>query len=605
VFFIINNLRIEYSFFYATRVVNIVLFSALLDWGLWLISLVVFMSTFILWVTKAGLPLPAKLSLLYLLLAVSFTLIFLNTNLAMIVLAPLGLVVVTFSIYYGNGFQRMRRGEAFCLIGLSIIGVIVCIEVAALISWSLNATDSGEAFGSGAQWIFPRLDLQLFNILYPLTSWLLLLFLFNWIWIPIIKYVRIKYLPRFTSKIPIVNTIVQERETQRIFTCFSLNQLNRWMQLLILCVIASVVGYYPYFSLSPPTFVGVDSTMYFEILSRMIQEGPFIFGGLRPFFLLFLYVFQTLTQLSAVVVIRILPAVLTIGFSLVSFGIIKICLKDSSLAVLVSILSIFSIQTVAGVYSYILSQWFALIELVLFFTAMVYALQQSAFRYSLLASGLAIITLLTHPSWLTIIGVLVTYTIVSLRKSEGRRHILIALTPLITIIAAFVPFIVIRGIADPTFWTYLDVIILNLDLSQILISLQPAISRMIQYWVGGGFGNPWIIALAIIGMIELSTSKNHLSRILRSWILFTSLAFLILVPGSEDLYWRLAYIIPFHIPAAIGVHRLFTEIHGVFQRRSWNLTYFRWFQGLSLALLILLLSNYTLRSLDIAMIQPA
>ena len=83
-----------------------------------------------------------------------------------------------------------------------------------------------------------------------------------------------------------------------------------------------------------------------------------------------------------------------------------------------------------------------------------------------------------------------------------------------------------------------------------------------------------------------------------------SLAIFALVPQSEYLYWRIAYVIPFHIPAAMGLHWLLNKLRSMLNSNATaSMIYFRLLQILLITLVILLFFNYSLRIVDEAMIR--
>jgi hypothetical protein len=181
------------------------------------------------------------------------------------------------------------------------------------------------------------------------------------------------------------------------------------------------------------------------------------------------------------------------------------------------------------------------------------------------------------------------------------------LIPLIITVLAFTPYFIYTKdgfYGTPDFWRFLNsilnVFMANMNTSKIIL-LQPSLSLMVQRWAGGAFGNPLLILLSILGMVSMADLNKRFHRLILCWILTPSLAILALVPGSENLYYRIAYVIPFQIPATIGLYWFLNKL-----RSKLNLTstiYFNLFQIFTIALVMLFLFNYSLRSVDMAMIQ--
>jgi hypothetical protein len=70
-----------------------------------------------------------------------------------------------------------------------------------------------------------------------------------------------------------------------------------------------------------------------------------------------------------------------------------------------------------------------------------------------------------------------------------------------------------------------------------------------------GFYSNWVmLSLGIVGVLGLANIEKETRTIFASWILGPSVLFLFL--GSE-IQWRLLYLIPYNILAAIGVTVLF------------------------------------------------
>ena len=204
------------------------------------------------------------------------------------------------------------------------------------------------------------------------------------------------------------------------------------------------------------------------------------------------------------------------------------------------------------------------------------------------------------------IGTLISYVILTiLVRSEVRKKVLVSLIPLTIATLAFVPILIYMQ--TRSFWGYIKSIwntsISNLNISKIFL-LEPSLSLLVQRWAGGAYGNPLIIALAILGMIAMADLTKRFNRLILCWIMVPSLVMLAIVPGSECLYWRVAYVFPFHIPAAIGLRWLINKLRSTLASTSTaTITYFRLFQIFLITIVMLLLFNYTLRTVDQAMIQ--
>jgi hypothetical protein len=123
---------------------------------------------------------------------------------------------------------------------------------------------------------------------------------------------------------------------------------------------------------------------------------------------------------------------------------------------------------------------------------------------------------------------------------------------------------------------------------------------MIQSWVGGLFGNPLLILLAVAGVFSMFDFAKRFNRIMLLWVMVPSLALLAVTP--DPYYYRFLYLIPIQVQAAAGLFWIISKLGFV---RSWfkagrNL---RTFKILTVTLVVLFLLNYALRSVDEAILH--
>jgi len=597
---LIDLLNIRFYYFYSQNIINITIFSPSIDWWIWCISLLFIIVEMFIMKFLYHLSLPRWIIFPYLSLITSFAIFLINNQVATLLTILLGFVAIGLSIYYGKGFLFATSKEVVLLVFIGIIGLLIPIELASLSSWIINAFDYEVPFGPSLRWRFPLVDLNLFNILYPLTSWILLILLYCWIWIPISRYLFLRMRRDDFSSIHLPGILERQYLTLVLF---------------ITLVVAVFVAYYPYIHLPPPGLVGVDSLSgvnYYGFLTHMVKDGPYAsLRSDRPIFFLLLYFVKIVTMQPSYFVIRIMPAICAVGLALATFWFVKTGTKNDHLALLSSIFSVFSFQTTAGMYGYLLANWFIIIEIMLFFTFLLKSLEKRSIICSLIVGLISILALLTHPyTWLIMIGILVSYMILTFLVRSGiRKDIPFLLIPLVITAIVFAPYLIyVKGgiYSSPSFWVFLNSIwhafISNLNISKIIL-LQPSLSLMVQRWAGGAFGNPLMIALAILGMVSMADMAKRFHRLILCWILVPSLAIFALVPGSENLYYRIAYVIPFQIPAAIGLYWLLSKLRSTLNSSSTSTTYFKLFQILIITLVILLLFNYSIRTVDEAMIQ--
>jgi hypothetical protein len=453
----------------------------------------------------------------------------------------------------------------------------------------LNAVNYDVPFGPGLRWKFPWIDLQLFNVLYPLTALLFLFLLYSWFWIPVLKSV----LSRIGRS---VDSGVHRIER--------LN--NRSVALgLIVSVAASVfISSYPYIHLPSSTLVGVDSLAYHDWLKQMIQEGPqAAFRTDRPIFNLLMYFVKCVTPLSPVDVVRIMPIILAACLSLVVFWFVKAGTGDKRLALLSSLFSAFSFQTTVSIYAYFLANWFAIIEIFLLLVFLLKGLNKHSWRHILISTVIGMAVLLTHPyTWNILMVILISYLAWTLmRRAQEKWDI----APLSILLAANALFYVFYNFIRP-FGGGLgnNAAVLRRVMWSVpsLPNLHNALRIMVSNFLGGLFGNPLMIILAVAGMFSITNleeSSAKFNRIMLLWIAVLSLPLLVFAPGQNMLvFYRLVYLIPLQILAAIGLQLILNRLKDAERKFKLNPRCCCMLRVLLFTLVVLFLLNYSLRSVD-------
>jgi hypothetical protein len=188
-----------------------------------------------------------------------------------------------------------------------------------------------------------------------------------------------------------------------------------------------------------------------------------------------------------------------------------------------------------------------------------------------------------------------------------KREVLISAVPLAVTAVAAVPLILFTNLGAVGFSAVMAVLnslwqtlAANLTLSKLTLLL-PSLSHMADRWVGGAFGSPLVYILGILGMASMVDLQKNFNRLLLCWVLVPSLAIFALVPGMESLYYRIAYVIPFQIPVAVGFSWLLWRLGRTLssaELKPAKITYSRLLQIVLFSLLTLLLFNYALRLVD-------
>jgi len=591
---LVNLLNIEFNYFYSPRVIDIVIFSSSIDLWMWAGSLLFILSTMLLKKILHRASFPRWIIPLDILLLASLAIFLINDQIAILLTIPLSLMVVILSVVFVDGFLAARKIEAGLLVLTGIVVMLIPIELASLSAWISNAFSYEAPFGSDVRWRFPLIDLQLFNVLYPLIPLLFVILLFSWIWVPAVKYGLSRLRRNNRSSIQ-----PADRLSNRFLT----------FGLILSSAVSVFITCYPYIHLPGSTLVGVDSPEYLGWLKEMMQKGPgAAFETDRPIFNLLMYLIKYLTGLSPEAVVRIMPAIIAVGLSLAIFWFVKEGTGDKRLALLSSLFSAFSFQTTVGMFAFSLANWFAILETFLLFVFLLKSSKSHTWKYMLASALLGMAVLLTHPyTWDVLMAVLAAYFAwMLLRRSREKSQI----APLALLLIANGLFYALytlasfgKGVGHGE-GEVLNLTTLNLGLPSLL-RLQNGLGLMVANWVGGLFGNPLLIILAITGMfaiIDLKRPLTNFQRIMLLWVIIPSLSLLVIPLGQEVLFWRLIYLIPTQILAAMGLHTIFNIIKDAETKSKLSPTHSYVLRILLFTLVVLLLLNYSLRSVDEAMI---
>jgi hypothetical protein len=591
---LIDLLGIEFNYFYSPKVIDIVIFSSSVDLWIWAVSLLFIMLT-ILWKRIFHkFSFPRWTIPIYGFWLASLAVFLVDYRIALLLAIPLGLLVVSLSVFFVDGFLAAKRLEASSLVLMGIVGMLIPLELASVSSWVFNAFNYEVPFGSDVRWRFPLFDLQLFNVLYPFIPLLFMILLYGWIWIPALRFGLSR---------------IGRRNDSSIQPTARLGNRSLAFGLILSSAVSVFVTCYPYVHLPSSALVGVDSQQYYAWLEGMMQKGPgSAFGTDRPIFNLLMYFVKYVTALSPEAVVRIMPAIIAVGLGLAVFWFVREGTNDERLALLSSLFSAFSFQTTVGMFAYSLANWFAIIETFLLLVFLLKGSKNHSWRCMLMSGLLGIAVLLTHPyTWDVLMIVLIMYLAWTfLRRSEGKWQI----APLAVLLLANLLFYVFYGLAPfgkgvgQGNGGVLNAARANIGFPSLL-RLQNGLGLMVSNWVGGLFGNPLMIILAIAGMfaiIEFTRSLTNFNRIVLLWVIIPSLALFAMSPAQEVLYYRLVYIIPIQILAAIGLRTIFNRIEDAERKLKLNPTHSYILRILLFTLVVLLLLNYSLRSVDEAMI---
>jgi hypothetical protein len=507
-----------------------------LGWSLWLSTLAVLILFPIVFHVKRGLNF-----LLLAALAVPFSLYAANVNQTLNLLPSLNTIIIYALVvyYYEDTFHSSRR-IAVLVAFMTICLLVIPTEILALTETTLNPSyitmiNAGDLkpvplavrlslagfYGTDAL----AVSLLLALIIYPLAVEIITRAL---------KVERLKPYAPSTSHPVLVGV------------CLSASM-----------VLSGFLALYPYFL--GRGLIGVDAAWYIEALGKLKTSGPLTVFATEPrtIFLLLCYPLQRLTGLSTIDSIKAASACVSALVTLGSFLVMREATRRNDLAILSAGLGALSPQLLIGLFAAIYDGWLAFAELLFFCFSLLRAVRNSRKVDVGISAGLLVLIMLTHAwTWVVamlVLGLYMSFLSVASKRREFRSTSRVALEIFILSLAVFgmgilaVPYQALRTAVESGAWLFFA----NLaSPTSLLRNLQTTNTSYV-----GGFYSNWILfALSILGVVA---SRFHLDE-RAAYLLFA----LILGPGLMSLIlgsaiqWRLLFLIPFPILAALGISAL-------------------------------------------------
>jgi len=333
--------------------------------------------------------------------------------------------------------------------------------------------------------------------------------------------------------------------------------------LLVLCIILSIfVAWLPHEhpQIVPGRGIGVDTHYYVDWLNALnnstsladLITQAFVIQqhGDRPLTLLLMYgVLKVFSVEELFPSIEYTPLFLAPLLVLIVYLFSYQLTSNSYVAILSSLLTAISTQSLAGIYAGSYANWLGIIFGYLSLTLLLRYLVSSSKRNLLLYSIVLIVLLFTHVYTWSVIALLSgIFLIISIKiKYFSRRHVI----ALLIIISASAVIDISRTILTGSY----SGIGYDLEFAQQTIELNELTARLknivdtTQIFYGGAFGNVIIYGLAMYWLIRTPMREVHSALIL----IFLSLGIIPIFLGTWAVQTRILYDIPFQIPAAIGI----------------------------------------------------
>ena len=465
--------------------------------------------------------------------------------------------IVAFLIAFREYPRRLSIPRAH-VIAVSLAALFsfgILVELLALYAWSASPFAALRAYSAvkGDLFSLARFELGFFFVGYSLVLWLILLLMAS----PVLLEAAIRLANRRAS-------------TAHHFSMPRIRLKTAYVVVGLVgaCALAALVASLPYF-LSPYP-VGIDVHWYYGVLDALVKgaslsvlgEGWRAHMELHIVYVLLTYAIQTATQLSIRDAVMSGAMVVSVLFAVGSF----LAVRETGLGDLASLLAgLFagvSPQILVGTLASVFGSWLAIGEMMFFFAFLLRAIRTGSKRSLVVSFAVALLVMVTHPwTYPILLLILTIYVVLSalqdrswafLRGSAGLKILLAS------VLAGFVAFALAQGslvydlvmavgqtgglLANVPPWRSSDAFLHDVQVALFNYSTQ-------------GFYSNWImLSLGIVGVLGLANIEKETRAIFVSWILGPSVLFLFL--GSE-IQWRLLYLIPYNILAAVGVLTLF------------------------------------------------
>lgn len=478
-------------------------------------------------------------------------------------------------------FQNKRVLRLFLIY---LFSLLIPIELWSLMHWVAYPFDVVSNLGFAWQGAF--LELQLFYFSYPLLLWLFIALLFSWIWMPTIKYVRDKF--KLKQRIDIKaflfdlqrraafsNVATRGASSNSKASSSQKSSISRLISVAVLFAflfLGVFVAWYPYISPNPG-LVGTDSLGYYYTLNAITDKDFFVAFQLAteinkarvPYHLL-LYFLKCLTQLPSNVIIQLMPIGTILANALTAFWFVKIGEKKVLVAAVAAVFSLFSFNTTIAMHAGLLANWLAMAS-VFVMSGFVLKLQEKMSYKILSATILASASVFLIHYWTGIFFSLVLACYLFLVLWELRGHNTKFAVALI-FSATAIGIALLSNILTPHLFVsygYTE----NTGVIDAFALFWTRLPIFIDSWFFGAFANPVLMGLALVGIVVCFYQKTNFHRLLVSWTIVGSLLSVFVAPIGKNmnqwLMWRTLYLIPFQIPATLGLFFLAAKFESIRQ----------------------------------------
>jgi len=603
---IVNSLKLEYYLAYQRRIIRLTIFSPSEDVAIWLVSSIalLLLPTALSFVCRIRLPRSFLLASLAFL--ISGILQFITPReIPIALLSVTGFAIILIGITYAQEMLSMPKSKAASIYVTGFLLILLSIELGSALAWIWNSFDPHYPFDASSRWILPEIEMQIANVGYSLTPWLLLIFVFSWLWLPILK-TRTGRLNLKTFLQTVSATASHENPRGKMLP----HWLYSLVGMVLLLLFAGFLVYYPYFYES--RLLGVDAKYYYERLIRMVDWqssldvlfNDFYAASRAPYFL-WLFILKTITGLPAKEVVKIAPILPAWLLGVTSYLFVKVGTRDEAASFVSAIFAVSSLHTTVALFAGIFTNWLALSEVLLLLTFALKSSESRSRKYLACGVLMSVLVLFTHAwTWGVLMAVLlvsILLTFMSHRMELGKLRrsswLVVAGAILISNLALvsalfFSP--ILGGIKQAVNSGYFEVV-RSMSLENA-VGLFGNLWFTFNYYVGGFMAVPLVFLLGAVGAILALDMKSDFNRLLVSFLVPISIGSIL---ANAWFQWRYLYLLPLEVFMALGTLLIVGRVgqNHVEPNGSSHLCH-RLLRILLLAVIVLMSVNYALRSVN-------
>lgn len=440
------------------------------------------------------------------------------------------------------------------------------ILVAAALGWIVRIYYPFANFGANEM----VNEYMILNILYPALTSMYVFFLFSWLTFPVARRLFRHYSRgnrgRLTKTLSPYPAASSQKET-----------LPSLFLLGVSFLLAAGLFWYVY-SLKPTAaLIGQDLPRYIDPVNKILEgQNPQIATNRLLIYFLLAYAAR-IFSINPIEVLKYSSLALMALTAIATFMLVYIGRKSSFEAALSSFLAVTSVQTVLGFYAGIISNWLAIVFLMLTLTVLILPVSRGRiframrvlWKYSI--AGLLILVIgLTHRLIFAVIDfttVFAAFHEAICRRAEARWFVTLA----VIIGGGVLAWFLFYGQQIAYEYAYLTQgigLTPGYVLSRIMAPdgpyvLSQAFDFTEMYSVGYYSIYP-VLILGSVGMFTLSKCRTRFETLMTFWMAAASLATYLLaqfgITGSIFTWtqlWRGLFVIPMAIPTAIGLNHAY------------------------------------------------